>query len=686
MNLFHIDFETWSGVPIRRGTEIYLNSAKELLVTYAIDDEPVNYADFTRGAALPRIAIECLRDPQFTKVAHNAFFDRMVLEKLFTLPTPVEQWHCTMAHALVHSLPGGLDPLCRVLAVPSDEAKIADGKRLIQKFCCGKKILYDDPEWPLFIQYAVNDITAMRACLKRMPNWNYVNQELQMWYEDQEINNRGFMVDMVLAENAIIAAKKEKTRLDDDIWIQTCGNVQAATQRDKLMVYLCEKQGLMLPNLKAATLETALEDDNLDAPTKALLRIRLAAAKTSASKFTRLKDSRGAGDRLRGALQYCGALRTGRWAGRGFQPHNLPRPTMKLADIRNVTEAIRNGQAEAVSLFAPIGQACTNVLRGLIIAPEGSSLFISDYSAVEGRALAWLAGEHWKVKAFADGVDLYCRIYERAFNLPEGTLTDKDPERQIGKVMELALGYQGGVGAFLSMAAVYRLNLEDMSKMVEPEYKSYQAWERALIDDTTFGLSERVYMACDTLKLRYREANPAIVRFWYQIEDAVRAVITNRDASQRVTVGPLIFDANNNWLRVELPSGRFLCYALPKIGARRKRKGRENMDEEPTEKGEISYMSWRNKDWVRTKSYGGKFTENIDQAVCRDLLRDAVLMMKREGYKVVLHVHDEPIAEVRNNSGLTLERFDKIMHTRPSWAVGFPIKAVSFSSQRYEKR
>lgn len=618
--------------------------------------------------------------------AHNAFFDRMVLEKLVSRPTDICQWRCTLAQSLSHGLPGGLGPLCTVLDVPQDQAKIEDGHRLIRKFCCGKEPPDgNDPEWPLFIQYAKNDISAMRECHKRMPNWNYKGEELRLWHVDQIINNRGFGVDVQLAEQAIKSLKKEKDKLDDAIWIQTCGSVTAATQRDKLLLYLCEHQGCVLSDLRAPTIQEALDDESLDEPTKALLRIRLAAAKTSTSKFKRMLESTGNGNRLRGTLQYAGAARTSRWAGRIFQPQNLPRPTMKLADIRNVIEAIRTGNPDLVSLFAPIGQACMNVLRGLIVAEEGSTLMVSDYSAIEGRANAWLAGENWKVKAFRDGLDLYCLIYERSFNLPPGSISEKDPKRQIGKVMELAMGYGGGVGAFLNMAAVYNLDLEELGRTVVPEEKVIKAWDNALISGETFGLSREVYTACDTLKIRYRRANPEIVKFWYALEAAAREVIAARDPGLHVQVGMLVFDCNKTWMRIKLPSGRYLCYALPKI-SRKKVRGKELDESEFDSRGEISYMSWRNKQWSRTKTYGGKIDENLCQAVSRDLLGFALLGMHDSGFPVVLHIHDEVIAEIANTSGLTFQQFNTIMQTRPKWAPGFPLEAKGYEGTRYEKR
>jgi DNA polymerase len=677
----YLDFETHSTIPIRRGTDRYLDGATPLLATYATDDKDVHYVDFVHGGAALNVNYD-LYDEIW---AHNAFFDRMVLERLLGIKTDIRQWRCSMAQALSHGLPGGLDPLCKVLNVPQELAKIEDGQRLIRKFCCGKEILKNDPEWPLFIKYAINDITAMRECIKGMPSWNYQGDELKLWHVDQEINNRGFKVDVQLADEAIKALKKEKGKLDDAIWIQTCGDVTAATQRDKLLVYLCEKQGCFLPDLTAPTIREALEDESLDESTKAILRIRLAAASTSGSKFSRLKESVGKGNRLRGTMQFAGASRTARWSGRIFQPQNLPRPTMKLGDIRNVIECIRNGTPDLVSLFAPIGKACMNSIRGLIIADDDAELMISDYSAIEGRANAWLAGEHWKVKAFRDKQDMYCRIYEQAFNLPPGSVTDEDKRRQIGKVMELALGYQGGVGAFINMATVYNLDLDEIGRQVVPEEKSVQAWDRAVIAGETFGLTKEVYCACDTLKLRYRRANPEIQKFWYALEDAARTVITKKDPALKVHVGMLTFDCDKYVMRIRKPNGHYLCYWLPKLGGR-KIKNRELDESDFNEKGEISYMAWRNKKWVRTKTYGGKLCENIVQAVSRDLLGFALLGLSDARIPVVLHVHDEIIAEPLRNSGLTFEQYNHIVQTRPKWAVGFPLEAKGYQGSRYEKR
>jgi DNA polymerase bacteriophage-type len=678
MNLW-LDFETWSTVPIRRGTDAYMHGAKASILAYAFDDGPVMHHDFTNDAprsfpSFPSNFWQAINTKDITLTAHNAFFDRLVLKRLLNFHTDVTRWRCTEAQARSHGLPGGLGPLGAVLGIPEDQKKEEDGKRLIRKFC-GPKPIVKDAEWETFINYACQDVEAMRACAKLMPNWNYKGAELNLWHIDQIINNRGFAIDKTLAEMAVKTLAKQKEYLDEQTLEMTGGAVSAATQRDKLLLFLCEKQGCFLADLKAPTIQQALEDESLEESTKALLRIRLQAAKSSTSKFKRLLGSVGTDSRLRGTLSYAGAGRTARWAGRIFQPQNLPRPTMKNDDIQNCIELIRTGKANLTWLYNPsINEVCANVIRGLIVAEDGKWLLVADYSAIEGRGLAWSAGEHWKVKTFAEGKDIYCATYERSFSLPAGTITKKDNRRQHGKVMELSLGYGGGVGAFINMSAVYGVDLDELGRIVPPAMsdevlqKATETWERADGEGMTYGLSRASYIACDALKIVFRQAHPATVKFWYMLEDAARSVIL--EPGTRKQVGAFTFDCNGKWMRIKLPSGRFLCYALPKVHSG----------------GQISYMSWRNKKWSRTKTYGGKISENIVQAISRDLLGEAIVRLEKKGYPVVLHIHDEAIAEVPlGETWLNLPDFIATMAEVPLWARGFPINAEGFEGSRYEK-
>jgi DNA polymerase len=668
IKILWFDSETWSLVPIRRGTDVYLDNGKCIVGTFAFDDGPVMIWDHVRDYRMPTNLYNALKDPSVMIVCHNVFFDRMVLRKHLDFDIPVERFHCTYAQALLHGLPGALGALCEILGVPAEHAKDHDGMRLIRLFCGPKPCEPDryPDDWEKFLEYARLDVEAMRECYRRMPNWNYVGDEKHLWCLDQRINERGFAIDMQFATEAVKVLQANKEALADATLQATGGVITAATQRDKMLMYICEVEGCFLPDLKAATIAAALEDESLEETTRHLLRLRLDSSKSSTSKYKRLIDSVGAEGRLRGTLQYAGASRTARWAGRIFQPQNLPRPTMHHADTRTCIELIRDGRATLVRIFASIAEACSNGIRGLIVARPGNKLVVADYSAIEGRVLAWVAGEDWKVKAFREGQDLYKLIYSKAFGIDIKDVAKH--QRQMGKVMELALGYAGGVGAFVNMASAYGMDLDAMAENVHADEKTtamaLKAWEWALEKNATFGLSEKTYVACDILKIMYRRANPSIAKFWYMVEAAARNVIQSRKHEQ---VGPIMFDCSSNgdWLRIKLPSGRYLCYAKPRIHA----------------DGSISYMSWRNKKWSRTKTYGGKFVENIVQAISRDLLGWALLNTR----DVVLHIHDEIIIEVPKDGGYGLAELIKSMTKNPPWARGLPLNAEGFEGERYEK-
>jgi DNA polymerase len=666
------DYETWSSIPIKRGTDAYMSEAKPLFYAYAIDDGPVRVHDFVLDGFL-RMP-QSFKDTVDEVWAHNAYFDRHIDQ--FDLPA--HKWRCTSAMATAHSLPGGLGPLCAVLGIDANKAKDHDGKRLIRLFCGPnnpyptRQWLEDNnlmADWLLFKEYAGQDVVAMRECFKLMPNWNYKGEELRTWQTDQEINGRGFAVDVPFVKAAVAALDEERKRLAGKAWDFTDGYLESATQRDKLLQYMCENNGVFLPDLKSSTIEEALKDDSIDDATKELLRLRLEASKASISKYSRLLSSVGVDSRLRGTLLYCGAGRTGRWAGRLFQPHNLPRlGSYEQSDVRAVIPVVTEGRADCISLIRPLNEALSQALRGVIVAPHGKVLQVGDYSSIEGRGNAWLSGEQWKLEAFRTRQDLYKLIYAKAFGVDVKDVTKA--QRQQGKVMELALGYGGGVGAFVNMASSYGMDLDELGRTVTPADRAVDTWDWAVKKNFTHGLSKEAWLACETLKIGYRIANPAIAAMWGALEFTVRAAIVYNNPANRVQAGLLMIDANRQWLRIQLPSGRYLCYAQPKVD---------------DETNEITYMQWHNKKWLRVSTYGGKLVENVVQAISRDVLRDALLRFKDYGYKTVLHVHDEIINEI-DKGAWPLSEFLRTMAMTPEWAQGFPIDVEGFETERYEKR
>lgn len=409
-NILWGDLETYCEIPITNGTHAYAEGVEVMLFAWAINDGPVNVWDITAGGGIPHGLYEAIADPETLLYFHNSHFDRTVLRYAMPrLAPPVERWRDTMVQALAHGLPGSLGELCEVLGVPQDKAKDKEGKALIQLFCkprpknskLRRATSKTHPEeWRRFVAYAGLDIEAMREVYKRLPKWNYQGTELALWHRDQQINDRGVCMDVELARAAIDAVDQEQKRLAKRTQEMTDGEVQAATQRDALIKHIVESYGVELPDMQRSTLERRIADPDLPSAVKELLAIRLQASTTSTSKYKALMKGVSHDGRLRGTLQFCGASHTGRWAGRLFQPQNLPRPSLKQEQIDEGIEALKAGCADL--LFDNIMKLTSSALRGCIIAPTGKKLVVSDLSNIEGRMLAWLAGEEWKLNAFRE--------------------------------------------------------------------------------------------------------------------------------------------------------------------------------------------------------------------------------------------------------------------------------------------
>lgn len=685
MTTLWLDLETFSAVPITNGTHAYAAGAEIMLFAYALDDGPVKVWDCTAKPLMPDDLADALDDPAAILYAHNSHFDRTVLwHNGYRLP--VERWRDTMVKALAHSLPGSLGDLCDILKVPTDKAKDKAGRQLIQLFCKPRPATNKvrratrethPAEWAKFVEYAGLDIEAMREVDKKLPAWNYQGDELALWHLDQAINDRGVLMDVELAHAAIRAVERAQKVLAARTHQLTEGAVQAATQRDALLRHLVAAYGIDLPDMQQSTLERRIADPDLPAELRELLAIRLQASTTSTSKYKTLAKGVSSDGRLRGTLQFNGASRTGRWAGRLFQPQNLPRPVLKQKAIDQGISALKSDCEDL--LFANVMELTSSAIRGCIIAPKGKKLVVADLSNIEGRVLAWLAGEEWKLQAFRDydagtGHDLYVLAYAKSFGIkPEAVSKD---DRQKGKVQELALGYEGGVGAFLTFAAAYGIDLEAMGEQAigsipQPilnEANSALAWTK-LNKRPTFGLSDRAWLVCDSFKRAWRYGHLAIASFWKELQEA--AVLAVQRPGVTFTCRMLKLRRDGAWLRIRLPSGRFLCYPSPQVD----------------ETGKLSYMGVNqySRKWSRLKTYGGKLAENVTQAVARDVLAGNMPGIEAAGYQIVLSVHDENLTEADDRDEFNAGHLAGLMATNPPWAEGLPLAAAGFEAYRYRK-
>lgn len=684
-DILDLDLETYSETLLKHGTHIYAEKAEVLLFAWGINGGKVSVVDEANGEKRPAELREAIADPRVIVRAHNSHFDRTILRHTGT-DIPLPRWRDTMVQALVHSLPGALGALCDILEVPTDKAKDKAGKQLIQLFCKPRPANHKlhratrqthPAEWARFVDYAALDIHAMRTVAKKLPQWNYRGDELALWFLDQTINDRGFTVDTDLVQAATRAVKKAQKALALRTQDITDGAVQAATQRDALLAHLVEAYGVELPDMQKSTLERRVNDPDLPVELRELLAIRLQASTTSTAKYNALIRGTSTDGRLRGTLQFAGALRTGRWAGRLFQPQNLPRPALDVDDIEVGIEALKIDCAELVS--DNIMELTSSSLRGCIVPSKGKKLVVSDLSNIEGRDQAWLATENWKLQAFrafdnGTGHDLYKLAYAKSFGIRPDDV-DKE-QRQVGKVQELALGYEGGVGAFVTFATNYGIDLDTMAneaydsipQNIINEANSGLAWMR-LNRRPTFGLNDDTWVVCDSFKRMWRYAHPAISSYWEQLGNAVRGAIQR--PGQTIQCRKLKVRRDGAWLRIGLPSGRCLCYPSPQV------------DEE----GQISYMGINqySRKWCRIKTYGGKLFENVCQAVARDVMAANMPAIENAGYKILLTVHDEVITEAPDSDEFSEQHLSMLLATNPSWAPDIPLAAGGFEGYRYRK-
>lgn len=612
MYLIYADTETFSPQDLSRvGAARYAEDAQIILWSYAENDAPAKVWDRVSSPQMPadlkRMWERLFADPDARVVMHNGMnFDRQVFASNGFGEIPAEKIIDTMVLAYEHALPGSLEQLCEAFRLDADHAKDKDGKRLIQIFCKPLPVNYKltratpqthPAEWERFKNYARLDIEAMRAIYKKLPKWNATAQERRLQALDAVINSRGMCIDLELAKGAVETAARHRTHLAARTRELTGGAVSAATQRDALLEYLRAEWGLDLVSATRAEVEKRIAEPGIPEPVKELLRIRIASTKISVQKFQSVLNAACEDGRLRGCLQFRGASRTGRFSGRIFQPQNLARPTMRNDEIEFAIEATKGGLLD--TFYEDPMPVLSNLLRGLIIAPKGEKLVVADYSNVEGRVLAWLAGEEWKLKAFRDfdagaGHDLYKLTYARAFNVKPETVTKA--QRQMGKVLELGMGYGGGAGAFRTFALAYGIDLHDMADAVKSSIspaiwaEACEWYPKALLGGFTEGMDKEVFLACDSVKRAWRKANAQIVQFWYDMDAGIRQALIEGGP---VRVGRYItVDKKGNYLRVRLPSGRYLVYPSPRI------------DDDGISYFGVAQIS---RKWARIRSWGGKY-------------------------------------------------------------------------------
>lgn len=663
------DTETFSATPINVGAYRYAEDSEIIVTSHAFGmDGPVIATDLTLGGGLPADLKEALRDPAVRVIGHNfGMFDRVVLRQ-HGADIPAHRIHDTMVQALSHGLPGSLDKLGAIFGVSEEDAKHKEGKALIQLFCkprpknmkLRRATRHTHPEeWQRFLDYAGSDITAMRHIFKHMPRWNYPGvpgdnkpmSEYELWLLDQAVNDRGFKVDLDLARGAIAAVERANEEHHERTAEITGDELEKTTQRDKMLALLLREFGVSLPDMTKSTLERRLEDPDLPEAVKELIAIRLDVTSTSTAKYPKLIGSVCRDGRLRGTLQFCGAARTGRDAGRIFQPQNLPRPDMKQAEIEAGIDALKGGFAHL--LFDSPIKLASNALRGSIIAGEGRKLVVGDLAQIEARVLPWLAEATWKLDAFraydaGTGPDLYRIGAARVLKKPVDDITAGERQGQ-GKVPELACGYGGSVGAFHSMAAIYGVVVTDAE--AKEIVDAWRAANREIADWDT-GL-------------------------WSKLDRAARAAIGN--PGKVFEAGPYIrFEKWRSWLRMTLPSERVVCFADAQIVDDPKFKGKTT----------IGFMGINphTRQWSRRYTFGGKIAADATQGVARDVLFSALPAIEQAGFPICLRVHDEVVTEPLDDDNYSVDKLLRLMTRTPSWADDkLPLAADGFEAYRYRK-
>lgn len=650
-----IDIETYSDIDIGKcGLFKYCDSEafEILLFAYSYDFGPVKVVDLASGQAIPGNVQMDLQNPDVIKHAYNAAFEITCLNRAGYL-TPADQWRCTMLHGLYLGYPAGLANLGKALGLPDDKQKMAAGKTLIRYFCVPCKATkrngsrrrnlpkHDPDKWRTFKEYNAQDVVTEMADYQRLLAYPVPDWVQEDWVIDYELNRRGIELDMELVKGALQIDGEHRQELTQRA-IEITG-LQNPNSRNQLLEWLNEHSDL---NLEKLTKETVAESLQVaSGAAEEVLQIRKNLAKSSVSKYQAMDRAVCSDNRIRGVLQFYGANRTGRWAGRLVQVQNLPHDVPPAIDAAR--HLVKAGNRRGLELlYGDVASTLSQLIRTAFIAPDDCMLCVSDFSAIEARVLSWLADENWRMDVFANNGDIYCASASSMFGVPVVKHGINGHLRQKGKVAELALGYQGGPNALISMGAL---------KM---------------------GLTEE---ELPDIVRRWRASNPRIQDFWYAVDNAALSVMQN---AQPVGLPHgIIFSRECNlvygydYLTITLPSGRRLFYPQPYIA--------DNQFGRPA----IHYRTQVGANWVNTSTYGGKLVENITQAIARDCLALAIKRLVQHGYKPLMHIHDEVVLEVPKESlhDDEIDRINAIMCAPIPWAPGLLLNADGFISPYYKK-
>ena len=643
-----IDIETYSSYDLADcGVYKYAESPDFtiLLFSYSVDGGPVCCVDFANGERLPQEIRDALDDPSVTKTAYNAQFERVCLSRYFLINRMYDpaQWRCTMVRAARLGLPLSLGQCAEVLQL--EEGKMAEGRALIRYFSVpgknGRRWPQDAPDkWETFKRYNIRDVEVEQAVLRKVRRLEAPAFDDELYVADQEINDRGVLIDRRLVDNA--------ARFDDEYKAQLMAEAQALTGLSnpnspaQLKDWLHSATGLPVDSLNKRGLDD-LEQRLVYWPkARRVLQIRREMGKTSNRKYAAMQQCVCRDGRIHGLLQFYGAARTGRWAGRLVQVQNLPQNHMD--DLDRARKMVLAGDLDDFELnYANVTQVLSELIRTAFIAAPGHTLHVCDFSAIEARVIAWLAGEEWVLDVFRAGGDIYCETASKMFRVPVEKHGANAHLRQRGKVAVLALGYGGGVAALEAMGGS-RLGLSE-------------AEERDIV-------------------AKWREANPRIVRLWAILEKAAVAAIKT---GQTVTVHRGVIVARRwGMLLITLPSGRTLCYPRAYIGLERGDGWRGDH-----EIIEYEGLNQTTKKWERLRTYGGKLVENLIQAIARDILGAVILRARHEGLPIVFHIHDEVVVEA--SEGQTLQDVEALFDTPPSWCHDLPLKGAGYSTPYYLK-